>query len=104
STLPGGFRLALLPKGTRGNRVQASLTIRFGDERSLAGQNAVAQMTDSLLMRGTKSKSRQQLQDEIQKLNATINVGGGGLASVSASNSTTAENLTPAMRLAMEIL
>jgi zinc protease len=59
SMLPGGFRLALLPKGTRGNRVQASLTLRFGDEKSLAGKSSVAQLTDTLLMRGTKSKSRQ---------------------------------------------
>jgi zinc protease len=104
STLPGGFRLAFLNKATRGNRVQASLTLRFGDENTLAGQNAVAQLTDALLLRGTKSKSRQQLQDEMQKLNATINVGGGGLAAVSANISTTAENLIPAMRLAVEIL
>src|SRR5262244_2394211 len=104
STLPGGIRLALLPKGTRGNRVQASLTLRFGDENSLAGQNAVAELTDALLMRGTKTKSRQQIQDEMQKLNATINVGGGGLSSVNANISTTAENLIPAMRLAVEIL
>jgi len=104
TTLPGGFRLALLPKGTRGNRVQADLTIRFGDESSLAGQTAVAQLTDALLMRGTKTKTRQQLQDEIQKLNATINVGGGGLASARATISTTAENLIPAIRLAVEVL
>ena len=104
STLPSGFRLALLSKASRGNRVQASLTLRFGDENSLAGQNAAAQLADALLLRGTKSKSRQQLQDEMQKLNATINIGGGGLASVSANISTTAENLIPAMRLAVEIL
>jgi zinc protease len=104
STLPSGVRLALLPKGTRGNRVQASLTLRFGDENSLAGKNAVAQLTDSLLLRGTKSKSRQQLQDEMQRLNATINVGGAGLAGVSANISTTAENLIPALRLTVEIL
>ncbi len=104
STLPSGLHLALLPKSTRGNRVQAELTIRFGDETSLAGQQAVAQMTDALLMRGTKTKNRQQLQDEIQKLNATINVGGGGLSSVTANISTTAENLIPALRLALEIL
>ena len=61
-------------------------------------------MTDALLMRGTKTRNRQQLQDEIQKLNAAINVGGGGLASVTANISTTAENLIPAMRLALEIL
>jgi zinc protease len=108
----GGFRVALLPKGTRGSRVQASLTLRFGDERSLAGRNAEAQMADALLIRGTKSKSRQQIQDELQKLNATITVGGGGrggpagtaLGSVTASISTTSDNLVPALRLAVEIL
>jgi zinc protease len=104
STLPGGIRLALLPKGTRGNRVQASLTLRFGDESSLAGQSAAAEMTTALFMRGTKTKSRQQLQDEMQRLNATIAIGGNGLSGVTASISTTAENLLPAMRLALEIL
>ncbi len=112
AVLPGGLHLAMLSKGTRGGRVQASLTLRFGDEHSLAGRNAAARLTDSLLMRGTKTKSRQQLQDEMQKLNATINVGGGGgrgggggaVGSISASISTTAENLIPALRLAVEIL
>ena len=103
STLPGGFRLALLPKATRGNRVQAELTFRFGDETSLAGQAAVSQMTESLLMRGTQTKNRQQLQDAMQQLNATIAVR-SGLGNVGATISTSAGNLLPAMRLAMEIL
>ncbi len=55
STVGGGVRLALLPKGTRGNRVEASLVLRFGNETSLAGKTAAAQMTDVLLMRGTKT-------------------------------------------------
>jgi len=105
SSLPGGLKLALLPKRTRAGRVQASLTLRFGDERSLAGRTAAAQMTDTLLMRGTINRSRQQIQDEMQKLNATIGVGrGGSVGSVSASISTTSENLIPALRLAVEIL
>ena len=103
STLATGLRIALVPKGTRGNRVQASLTLRFGDEHSLLGRNAAAQLSGALLMRGTKNKSRQQIQDEMQKLNATITVN-GGLSSATASISTTAENLMPAMRLAVEIL
>jgi len=103
TTLPGGFRLAFLPKATRGNRVQASLMLRFGDENSLVGKNAVAQLTSALLSRGTRTKTRQQLQDEMQKLNATINIG-GGLQTASANISTTAENLIPAMRLAVEML
>ena len=35
-----------------------------------------ASMTGSLLMRGTKNKTRQQIQDEMVKLNARINVSG----------------------------
>ena len=113
SNAPGGFRLAMLPKQTRGNRVQALLTLRFGDERSLAGRRAAAQVTEALLMRGTNRRSRQQLQDEMQKLNATISVGGGfgrggsgGRAPgvVTATLSTTSENLIPSLRLAVEIL
>jgi zinc protease len=109
STLGGGFRLALLPKATRGSRVQASLTLRFGDEQSLAGKNAAGELTSALLMRGTKNRTRQQIQDRMQELNATIQISGGAgrgdsLANVSASISTTAENLIPAMRLTLEIL
>ena len=103
STLPGGFRLALLPKATRGNRVQATLTLRFGDEKSLVGQSAASQLARALLSRGTASKNRQQLQAEMQKLDATITMG-GGLASINATITTVAENLIPAMRLAMEML
>jgi zinc protease len=107
-----GMRLVLLPKETRGNRVQASLTIRFGDEATLVGKNAAAQLTEALLMRGTKNKSRQQIQDRMQELNATINIGGfgfggrggGSLSSVTAVISATAENLVPTVELAMEIL
>ena len=102
-TATNGFRLALLPKATRGSRVQATLTIRYGNDQLLTGKNSVAQLTGSLLNRGTKTKARQQLQDEIQKLNATISAN-GSLANASASISTTAENLIPALRLAVEML
>jgi zinc protease len=69
----------------------------------LAGQATAAQMAGSLLIRGTRSRSRQQIQDEMQRLNATVSVS-GGLASASASVSTTSENLVEALRLAAEIL
>jgi zinc protease len=103
TTLPGGLRLVLLPKGTRGGRVQAALTLRFGDEQSLVDRAPAAQLASSLLLRGSRTKSRQQIQDELQALNATLSFG-SGLSSVSANISTTAENLVPALRLAAEIL
>ncbi len=106
SQLPGGLRLALVPKATRGNLVDLRITLRFGDEKLLAGKFAAAQMASALLMRGTKNLNRQQLQDAIQKLNATISAGGrgGSLSAISGSIQTTAENLIPSMKLLAEIL
>ncbi len=112
TTLPGGLHLALLPKTTRGDLVALDLNIRWGDEKSLAGKYAAAALAGALLMRGTKTMSRQQIQDAIQKLNATISVcggggrggGGGRLSGCTASIQTTSENLVPAMRLMAEIL
>jgi zinc protease len=99
----GGLKVAMLPKANRGNQVMATLELRFGDEKSLTGKNTVASMTGSLLMRGTKTHTRQQIQDEMVKLNARITVS-GGLTTASATIQTTAENLIPALRLAAEML
>ncbi len=114
SKLPGGLRLALLPKATRGDQVDLRLSLRFGDEKSLAGKNAAAQLAGALLIRGTKTMNRQQIQDAIQKLNATMSVcgggggrgggGGGALDGCTASIQTTSENLIPAMRLMTQIM
>ena len=41
-TLPNGLKLALLPKKTRGGTVVATLTLRFGDEKSLMGKATAA--------------------------------------------------------------
>jgi zinc protease len=101
--LPSGFKLTLLPKGTRGDTVSADINLRFGNEALVTGKNAAAQLAGALLMRGTSTMNRQQIQDAMQKLNAQIGLG-GGLNSASASIETTAENLIPAIRLAMQIL
>jgi zinc protease len=103
SKLPNGVKLALLPKKTRGGTVSALLTLRFADEKALFGKSAAAQMAGSLLMRGTRNKSRQQIQDAIDRLKAQINVS-GGVNNATASVQTVAANLPGALRLAAELL
>jgi zinc protease len=103
ATLANGMKLALLPKATRGETVTATLQIRFGDEKSLAGLRAVADLTGAMLGRGTLSRTRQQLQDEMLKLNARITVSGGA-GRAAATVGTTEANLVPALRLAVEML
>jgi zinc protease len=103
STLPGGIKMSLLTRKTRGGTVVATLTIRYGDEKSLFGKSAVAGITGGMLMRGTKHKTRQQIQDEMDRLKAQINVSGSA-TSATASIETVEANLPGALRLALEVL
>jgi zinc protease len=121
SKLPNGMKIAVLPKKTANNVVTATVDLRFGDTATLAGQREAASFASSLLMAGTKTKTRQQIQDELRKLNAQVNVGGGGggfggrgggrgggggggLSGVSASITAPAENFQAALALAAEML
>ena len=93
--LANGLKVAMLEKTNRGGTVSAELDIAFGDEKALAGKNAVGSLTGALLMRGTKTHTRQQIQDELVKLNARINVSGDASAA-RATIQTTSDNLIPA--------
>jgi zinc protease len=56
-----------------------------------------------MLMRGTRNKSRQDIQDELARLQSQLNVGGGaGLAS--ANIQSTRANLPAVLELAIEVL
>src|SRR5206468_9090262 len=78
STLANGMKVAVLSKKTANHIVTATIDLRFGDQTSLAGQREAASFAGGLLMAGTKTHTRQQLADEMRKLNAQINLSGGG--------------------------
>jgi zinc protease len=101
--LPNGLKLVMLPKKNRGGTVFAQITLRFGDEKSLNGKSAIGSLTGGTLMRGTKNKSRQQIQDETDRLKARLGVSGGATGA-SANIQTVEANLEGALRLAAEIL
>jgi zinc protease len=102
-TLPGGAKVMLLPKQTRGDTVSAVIRLSFGDEKSLAGQARIAQMTGQLLMRGTTKRTRQQIQDELDRLKARMFVGGGATGAT-INIETIAANLPAVLELANEVL
>jgi zinc protease len=103
STTPGGLKLALLPKKTRGATVVATLTLEMGDERSLMNQSAAAQLAALMLDRGTAKRSRQQIKDEFDKLKAQVGIIGGE-SSVEVTIETVRDNLPSVMILVAEIL
>ncbi|MEW6279193.1 MAG: insulinase family protein, partial [Candidatus Eremiobacterota bacterium] len=103
-TLPGGgIKLALLPKKTRGETVQVTMIFRFGSLDTLQNQDYAGLMAGSMLMRGTAKHTREQLQDELDRLKARMNVGGGA-TSASVSIETTRANLPKVLELAAEVL
>jgi zinc protease len=103
STLPNGMKVALLPKETRGDVVRAQVTLRFGDEKSLMGRVTAARFMSGMLDKGTRSRTRQQIRDEFDRLKAQVFFGGSGNA-INAGITTTRQNLIPTLRLVAEVL
>ncbi|HZF29508.1 MAG TPA: pitrilysin family protein [Gammaproteobacteria bacterium] len=102
-TLPGGTKLVMLPKETRGDAVNVAVRLNFGDDRSLAGMGRIGPMTSQMLMRGTKGRTRQQIEDELAKLQSQLNVGGGA-SQVSANIVSTRANLAAVLDIAIDVL
>jgi len=103
SKLPGGLQVALLPKKTRGSTVVLAMTLRFGDEKSLVGKSAVADLAADMLLRGTTKHTRQQLKDEFDRLKARVGVSGGA-TQVTVGVETIRENLPAVLALVAEVL
>ncbi len=103
SELMSGMEIALLPKDTRGETVVASLSLRFGNEEALTGRGSAGSLAAAMLMRGTVNRTRQEIQDEMNRLQARVSVGGGG-ASASGRVQATRENFPDALRLLTEVL
>jgi zinc protease len=93
----------MFPKKTRGGTVVAVMNVRFGDEKSLFGKSMTGQIAGAMLMRGTLKKNRQQIQDEIDRLKAQINVG-GGVNAVNVNIRTLEANMADSLRLVHELL
>ncbi len=103
TTLPGGFKVALLPKKTRGATVTARITLRFGDAKTLDNRANAARWMGSLLNRGSRTKTRQQIADAFDRLKTQASFGSSGNAIV-ATVTTTRPNLMEALKLAAEVL
>lgn len=102
--LPSGpVQVALMPKATRGERVQAQLLLQYGDAATLKGQRAVVGAAAELLDRGTPTLTRQQIQDRFDQMQAEVSFGASG-TDLGVSMSTTREHLPELVSLVLDIL
>jgi len=91
----GELDVALLPKRNRGNTVNVRTSFRWGDEKSLNGRMLAGEMAGGMLARGTSKMTRQQIADEMTRLQMT-----GGLLGFQ----TTREHLPDALRLLAHVM
>jgi zinc protease len=76
-TLSNGLKVAFFPKKTRGETIIGSLTLRFGNEKSLLGKETAAEFLGEMLTYGTKKHSREKIQDELDILRSSLSASSG---------------------------
>ena len=96
--LPNGLRVIVIPR-TEMPLVTAQLLIKSGGEVDPANLSGVADMTASLLTRGTTTKSATQIAEAIEALGGTLNSGAGWDSSSVATNV-----MSPNIGKALEIM
>ena len=72
--LLNNIKLALLIKHTRANIVNAKFNFRFSNEHSLYKYVEENSFLPEFLMRGTKKKTYEKIQDELDLLESTLNI------------------------------
>ncbi len=101
--LPNGMKVALLPKKTRGESVHFALTLRYADEKSAFGKQAVGALTGDMLLRGAGKLSRQDIEDALDKARAKLDINGSETAT-SATGTTFRKELPETLRLLATVL
>lgn len=71
-----GLDAALLPKKTRGNTVVLRMTLRYGTDKSLFNQATAAEFLPSMMTKGTKQLTRQQIRDLLDQNTASLGASG----------------------------
>lgn len=72
-TLSNGMKYGLINKELKGDKIQGSFRFRIGNEKDLQGKSAVASMTASLLKSGTKTRTKEQIQDQLDQMKSSLN-------------------------------
>lgn len=102
-TLANGGKYALLEKPTKGDKINASISLRFGDEKSLTNKAQVSALLADMLKTGTTTKTKKQIADELDRLKTDINFNGAPNGLVISIN-TDKQNLAAALALLDDML
>ncbi|MES2316251.1 MAG: pitrilysin family protein [Pseudomonadota bacterium] len=102
-TLPNGLKLALLPKKTRAASVHGQFELELGDEKTLFGQAAVADLTADMLTRGAGKMSRADITSRLNALKTKLEIDGKA-GRVTVRFETSRSKLTEVLELMRDVL
>lgn len=71
--LSNGMKYGLISKEVKGDKIIATFKMLLGNEKDLAGKNEIGNLTAALLKSGTKTKTKEQIQDRLDQLKSSIN-------------------------------
>ena len=94
--LSSGAEYTFLSKETRGDAVNARITLRFGTPSTLADKTVVGSLAGSMLDKGTATLQRQEIKDKFDALEASVSVYGSrnqATASITTKNESLGEVL-----------
>ncbi len=101
--LANGGKYVLLEKPTKGDKIDAVITLNMGDEASLMNKSEIAAITASMLKTGTSTRSKKQIADELDRIKTDISFySQGGQLMVRVN--TDRQNLPAALTLLDDLL
>ncbi len=101
--LPNGGKYALLEKPTKGDKINGNITLRLGDEKTLTNRTTAGSLLAQMLKRGTTTRTKEQIKDELDKIKTDISFTGGA-TSLEIRISTDKENLKAALTILEDLL
>ncbi len=104
-SVSNGMKYALLKKPVKGDKIYANFMLRVGDEGSLSGKGVIAALTAAMLKTGTTTRSKKDINDQLDKLKSSISFNGGaGGSAISINVVTDKENCMAALDLLADML
>ncbi len=109
SILPGGMKLAILPRATKGERVNGTLRLRWGSVETLRGRRADGLLLPSMMLKGTAQRSRTELNNLLSDMDSSMAVSaiapaGGSLVGLAIDFNVPRKNLERMLELLADVV
>ena len=101
--LKGGVKAGFLAKKTRGAKVELTLHLHWGDDKTLQNKDIAASLAASLMNRGTTKHTHQEITDLQDQLKAHVTISGDA-SGLSLHIDTLRDKLPAALDLGLEML